>query len=270
MLPLDWKERLKKDTIDFFETKIPKHDYDIDIIYNGYPIRVDNNIPFEVINFVAKMLAPKCAKNPKDYIDFYDYIWSNKGESGKLIFSIITSKIIKKDPIFFLDYIKEKLVTEKNQHITNILLNKSVYPYLKNNNDQVHILIKWLQIENKVFISEIEKLMTKLMSNNHDLITVFFKKLEKNWMNASEKEVNVNIAFLKDLKKVDLEFYTNVYLKYKNTRNPAYIDILAHSIKIYHPVIEEMVGKWCMSGNIRVKKAGLYANKIVKKEKKKR
>ena len=45
MISLDWKERLKKDTIDFAERKLPAHDYDIDIIYNAYPQRIDNKIP---------------------------------------------------------------------------------------------------------------------------------------------------------------------------------------------------------------------------------
>ena len=74
MISLDWKERLKKDTIDFYERKLPQKDYDIDIIYNAYPERIDNKIPQAVITFVGKNLAAKLAKNADKYYDFFDYL----------------------------------------------------------------------------------------------------------------------------------------------------------------------------------------------------
>ncbi|MEA1972482.1 MAG: hypothetical protein U9N34_04205 [Candidatus Cloacimonadota bacterium] len=268
MLSIDWKERLKKDTLDFYKNKLLNNDFDIDIIYNGYPVRIDGNVPNEVIRFVGKNIASKIAKKSMEFIEFYDYIWKNKGTEGKLIFSVIMSKTIKKEPDFFLNYIKEKLENEHDNHIINQLLNKSVYQYLKKNENKVDILLKWLGINNKVLNKELEKLIKKLMKFDSELISVFFKKLEKNWLNASEREININISFLKDLAKVDKEFYTNIYLKYKNTRNPVYIDILAHSMKIYHPEFETMVENWCLSGNVRVKKAGSFAKKVLKRLKK--
>lgn len=269
MLSLDWKKRLEKDTIDFFENKLPNRDFDIDIIYNAYPIRVDNNVPNEVIRLVANKMVTKLAKKAQDYLEFYDYIWDKKGDSGKLFFSVIMAKLIKKNSDVFLPYIIEKLKNEKNSHIINQLLNKAVYPYLKKNEEKADIIMDWLAIENEVLAKELERLIKKMMKFDKKLIPKFFKQLEKQWMKADERTININVSFLKDVSKIDKDFYVEVYLKYKNTRNPQYINILANALRIYHPVIEKMVEKWCMSGNVHVKKAGTSAQKVIKREKRK-
>ena len=71
MISLDWQERLKMDTQDFIERKLPKGNYDIDIVYNAYPQRIDGNIPHAVITLVGKTIAAKIYKDADKYFDFY-------------------------------------------------------------------------------------------------------------------------------------------------------------------------------------------------------
>ncbi|HCX73926.1 MAG TPA: hypothetical protein DHM37_09430, partial [Candidatus Cloacimonas sp.] len=104
MISLDWKERLKKDTLDFYQRKLPQKDYDIDIVYNAYPERIDNKIPQAVITLVGKTLASKLAKNADQYVEFYDYILKHKGEYGYIMFAYLMAKAVKKNPDFFLPY----------------------------------------------------------------------------------------------------------------------------------------------------------------------
>ncbi|MCK4695739.1 MAG: hypothetical protein KAT74_08245, partial [Candidatus Cloacimonetes bacterium] len=92
MISLDWKERLIKDTIDFFERKLTQGDYDIDIVYNAYPQRIDNKIPHAVITLVGKTLARKIFKTADQYFEFYKYLIENKGENGIIIFAYIMAR----------------------------------------------------------------------------------------------------------------------------------------------------------------------------------
>jgi len=114
MISLDWKDRLKKDSEEFFFYNIQKQDYDIDLIYNAYPKRVDNKIPREVVTLVAKTMASKLSKSPKEFNDFYSYLWNEKGENGKIAFVTIMSKIVKKDPVYFIKFCGELLLKEKD------------------------------------------------------------------------------------------------------------------------------------------------------------
>ena len=65
MISLDWKERIIKDTTDFFERKLPRGDFDIDIVYNAYPQRIYNKVPQAVITLVGKTLAATAARFTK-------------------------------------------------------------------------------------------------------------------------------------------------------------------------------------------------------------
>ena len=63
MLTIDWKERLNMDTADFLKNKLPKGDYDFEIIFIAYPERVNGKIPAEVISQVANNIVQQLGKN---------------------------------------------------------------------------------------------------------------------------------------------------------------------------------------------------------------
>jgi len=146
MISLDWKDRIEIDTIDFVERKLPKNDYDIDIIYNAYPERIDGKIPKEIISFTAKIIASKISKNIDKYMEFYKYLWDKKGENGRIIAVYIVAKgITKKKPVF-IDFTKEILFSADNIHDTSLVLDKIVYPILKKDySHNIDKIFEWLK-----------------------------------------------------------------------------------------------------------------------------
>ncbi|MCK4956471.1 MAG: hypothetical protein KAS49_02460, partial [Candidatus Cloacimonetes bacterium] len=154
MISLDWQERLKKDSIDFYERKLQIKDYDIDIIYNAYPQRIDSKIPQAVLTLVAKTLASKIAPKADEYLDFFDYIYTNKGENGKIIFAYIISIVIKKKPEFILNYLQQKLFTIQDQKECNLLMDKAVIPLLKKDEKKyLPIVLEWIKKDNPILIN---------------------------------------------------------------------------------------------------------------------
>lgn len=269
-ISLDWKERLKNDTIDFYENKIPQKYYDIDVLYNIYPERIDNKVPQIVITYVAKILASKMAKNADRYFDFYDYIIANKGDYGFTVFSYIMGKAIKKNPDAYIDYIRETLTKSDHQKNCNLLLDKAVRPLLESNPDKyLYSVLNWINSANDIMMEGLTKLIIKFASKKPDYIKPIFKKLETTWLYASPEVIKFNISFLKAIYDLDKKFYISVYQNYKLTRNLIFAEILSNSIKIYHPEIEELAQNWANSGNIKLKRIGQLTLKHLKKMKKK-
>jgi hypothetical protein len=270
MISLDWKERLKKDSIDFYERKLPKKDYDIDIIYNAYPQRIDNKIPQAVLNLVAKTIAPKIAVKADKYFDFFDYIDTQKGENGKIIFVNIIAVACKKKPELIFPYIEKKTLTINNQKEANLLMDKAIYPLVKEDPDTyLPKVLNWLKQTNPVLIIALEHLFIKLIKFDKLFIKKIFIKLESSWISPTHELILLNYRFLKQVYKLDEDFYLNVYYSYKNTRNPDFANILCEAIVCYQPTIEEMVNNWSKSGNIKLKRVGLHGQKLVKKYKRK-
>jgi len=266
MISLYWKERLKQDTIDFFERKLPAKNYDIDIIYNAFPERIDNKIPHAVITLVGKTLASKIARTADMYFDFYNSLLENKGENGVIIFSYIMARAIKKKPDVFLDYLQNILYKEKDQKACNLIVDKAVYPFLKKKSlPYLDTISRWIKRDNKVLSLSIQKLLVKLIMNDQKLITPIFKKLETSWLYASSNMIKLNINFLKAIYKLDKDYYMSVFEDYKSTRNPVFADILCGSICCYHENIRKIVDNWSKSGNIKLKKIGLHGQKVLKK-----
>ena len=83
MLTIDWKERLNMDTADFLKNKLPKGDYDFEIIFIAYPERVNGKIPAEVISQVANNIVQQLGKKHELYLPFYNALWAKKGDYGK-------------------------------------------------------------------------------------------------------------------------------------------------------------------------------------------
>jgi len=268
MISLDWKERLKKDTLDFYERKLPKQDYDIEIVYNAYPERIDNKIPQSVITLVGKTLATKLAKNATQYVDFYDYILKHKGEYGYVMFAYIMAKAVKRNPDFFLPYIKKVLLSFKDQKALNFIIDKSLYPLLKKDAlKYLDTLMNWIKEDHELMNNALQKLLVKLIKYDNSLIEPIFNKLENNWLYASDNMIRLNIAFLKNVFKIDPEFYLQVYQSYQHTRNPVFAEILTGAVCCKADVLEDLLANWSNSGNVKLKKLGQHGQKIIKRKK---
>jgi len=266
MISLDWKERLKQDTTDFFQRKLPAKNYDIDIIYNAFPERIDNKIPHAVITLVAKTLASKIARTADKYFDFYDSLLQNKGENGIIIFAYIMSRAIKKKPDVFLNYLQNILYKIKDQKACNLIVDKAIYPFLKNRSLQyLDMISRWIKKDNKILNLSIQKLLVKLIINDPQLIDPIFKKLETSWLYATQNRIKLNVNFLKAIYKLDADYYMSIFDDYKSTRNPVFADILCGSICCYNKNIQDIVDHWAKSGNIKLKKIGLHGQKVLKK-----
>jgi hypothetical protein len=268
MISLDWKERLKKDTLDFYERKLPQKDYDIEIVYNAYPERIDNKIPQAVITLVGKTLASKLAKNADQYVEFYDYILAHKGEYGYIMFAYIMAKAVKKNPDFFLPYIKKVLLKFTEQKALNFVIDKSLYPLLKKDTlNYLDTLMDWIKEDHELMNNGLQKLLVKLIKYDNSLIEPIFKKLENNWLYATHSMIKLNINFLKNVFKIDPAFYLQIYQSYQHTRNPVFAEILTGAVCCKTEVLEEMLANWAASGNVKLKKLGQHGQKIIKRKK---
>ena len=265
MISLDWQERLKMDTQDFVERKLPKGNFDIDIVYNAYPQRIDGNIPNAVITLVGKTIAAKIYKEADKYFDFYDYILKKKGEHGGMMFAYIMARAIKKQPVLFLNYIEDFFFNTKDQKTCNLVMDKAIYPLLKKGTlEHIDLIINWVKKDNKLLEESIIKLLSKLIGQDAKLIAPIFKKLETSWLYATPNIIKLNSRFLKAIYKIDKKFYLTVYKNYQITRNPIFAEILCEAICCYDANIQTICDTWSHSGNIRVKKIGLHGQKLLK------
>ncbi len=270
MISMDWKERLRRDSDEFFKNKIPKGFYDIEIIYNAYPLRINNKIPSEVISFVGKQIASRIAHQPEKYIPFCDYIFSQKGETGKTIFAYIMTRALQKSPDVFFPYLEKKLFILKDSKIATLIVDKAISPLVRNNPSQYQkIIIKWAKNDHASLTLSMQKIITRIMQTHPENIPEIFQHLESGWLNAGEPMIKLNIAVLKSMYKINPDYYFEIYGHYQNTREPIFAEILTGAIMGYHPNIEAAVFHWSQSGNIRLKKFGLHGMKIINKKRKK-
>jgi len=268
MISLDWKERLINDTHDFFERKLPKGDYDFDIIYNVYPERVDNKIPRDVVVLVATTLANVINRNHEKYKDFFEYIWRKKGENGKTAYACLVSKFIKYDYNYYFESAKKNLFSSVDAYEINILIDKVFYPIFKKHPESnIDILIHWFKEDNEVINQHLIKIPLKIAKNDHEYLKKFSQKLENKWLGASPEYVKLSGLFLKHLYKLDKDFYLEIYRNYINTREPVFVEILTLGLSCYNDFLLEAYQNWCKSGNARLKKAALIGNRYLNKKK---
>ncbi len=267
MISLDWKERLKNDTLDFYERKLPHNDFDIDIVYNAYPQRIDNKIPHAVITLVGKTIAGKIGKKADQFIPFYDYLLENKGENGFIIFSYIMAKAVRYYPEKFLLYLEDKLFSIDNQKEVNFIIDKAVYPVFKKEaTEHLDLIVKWVKKDNQHIDNSLYKILRKLMVMDNSLISVIFSKLETSWLYATPNMIKLNSKLLKEIYKLDKEYYLSIFENYHNTRNPIFAEILSGAICEKNDTIVQLVESWTVSGNIKLKKIGLHSQKLLKKK----
>jgi len=269
MISMDWKERLRTDSDDFFKNKIPEGFYDIEIVYNAYPLRVNNKIPNEVIAFVGKQIAAKIANHPEEYIEFYDYIFDHKGETGKTIFAYIITRALQKSPDTFFPYLEKKLFVLKDVRLATLIVDKAISPLVRKDPARYqNIIINWAKNDHPSLTISMQRILTRIMQTHPENIPDIFHHLESGWLNAGEPMIKLNIAALKSIYKINPDFYFEIYSHYQNTREPIFAEILTGAIMDYHPDIETAVIHWSQSGNIRLKKYGLHALKVLKKKRK--
>jgi len=268
MITLDWKDRLVQDSIDYFERKLPGGDYDFDIIYNAYPGRTDNKIPRDVIVLVANTLATKMFKNHNSYLPFCDYIWKHKGINGKIAFSCIISKFLRKDQQFYLDYTKKYLYKTNDLTEINMLLDKIFYPLFKKQPlNYIEIIINWMRDDHEKINQQLIKTVFKIAKNDADFLNKFINRLEHRWMGASPEFVKICGFFLKQLSKHDYGTYLGIYKNYKTSREPIFVEILTYGLVKYDDMVFEMYENWSKSGNARLKKSAVSGLKFLNKRK---
>ncbi|MCF7794026.1 MAG: hypothetical protein K9N09_09580 [Candidatus Cloacimonetes bacterium] len=268
MISLDWKERLVRDTEDFIERKLPAGDYDIDIIYNAYPQRIDNNIPHAVITLVGKTFGSKLNKKYDKYMPFYDYLTHEKGENGRMIFAYIMARAVKKKPDLFIPYIEKFLITTEDQKSCNLVIDKTIFPLMKKFPMRyLDLVVNWIKKDNEILTLSLQKMLIKLMKYNPDVIEPLISKLETSWLYASPNMIKLNYHLIKAIYKIDPDFYLKIYQNYKNTRNPVFAEILCNALCCYNDTLQEICDNWARSGNVKLKKIGLHGQKIIKKKK---
>jgi len=267
MLTIDWKERLNKDTADYVENKLPKNDYDFEIIYNAYPERVNGKIPNEVIVFVVNSLVNKIGKNHSRFIPFYKYLWEKKGENGKLAFIIIMSKLIAKNPSLYLPLIDNAVNTAyENEIIT--LMEKVMLPQLRKNPEQfLPQVYKWTTSHKEKIRKQAIKLLIKLIKKDPQLINDIIQHFLNQWYHPLGELANNHITLLKAIAKLNPDAYLNIWRQFSLSRDPQIAELLCGSITFDHPEIEQTVERWTKSGNARLKRTALAAQKLLQKKK---
>lgn len=269
MISLDWRQRLTQDTEDFLNRKVPEGDFDIDIVYNAYPKRIEGRIPKEVVVFVAKALAGKLAKHPDQHKPMFDYLWNKKGENGRLALAYIFGRIIRRQPEPYLEqYLQEYISRSEDATELNLLLDKTVAPLMKEDTPHmVDAIIRWLKIENPTLRKSLVNLLVKAAGTQTEAARMVFRKLESTWLYANPDMVKLNSLFLRSMVKIDPDFYHSVFDHYKQTRNPVFVEILAGAVVGPAPSVEAALENWVHSGNARLKKAAVAAQKIVQRKK---
>jgi hypothetical protein len=267
MITIDWKERLTNDTTDYLANKLPRQNYDFDIIFNWYPERVNVHIPNEVIQLVVKVMAQKIGKLHEQYIPFYQYLWDKKGENGKMAFIYFLSKFFPKKPAIYLPMLEKAMQKAGTHEITAIfekvflpLFKKSTEPYLS----QVY---PWLDSNHEPLRKQAAAYLVRMMKLKPEIIPSVLHHQQNKWVLSSTYVVANNVAILKAIHKINPEAFMNVYREYKSTRDPQTVEILCGAILDYHPELLPIVENWTHSGNARLKKAATAAYKILLKKK---
>jgi hypothetical protein len=268
MISLDWKERLVKDTEDFIRSKLPKRDYSFEIIYNAYPQRTGTHVPKEVVTLVAKKMGELLVKVSENYMDFYQSLWKEKGENGRLAFVIIMAKLITKKPDVFTQLIEKMIYATPKEPEVALLLDKAFFPIIKKNySANLQLIFKWLYSDNEYIQLNAAKLISKLCKTDPTQTEPIFHKMENAWLNATPGMTKANVFFLKSLYTIDADYYKGIFSKYRNSRDPFAVEILCNSIMCYTPEMETIVENWTHSGNAKLKKAALVGLKSIRRKK---
>ncbi|MCB5224042.1 MAG: hypothetical protein WCY21_00275 [Candidatus Cloacimonadaceae bacterium] len=267
MLTIDWKERLKKDTAEYLDKKLPNNDFDFEIIFIAYPERVDGQIPPAVVNHVAQTIVQKLGKKHDKYLPFYKYLWEKKGEAGQTAFIAIMAKLLPKKPELYMPLV-EKAVNSAAESQLNTLLDKVMLPRLRKQPEKyLHYAYEWVASPKEIIRKQAVNLLVKLMRREPELRQDVLQHFVNQWLQPLEEQAADHVMLLKAVHKMDPELYLELWQQHGQTRDPQSAEILCASILDYHPQIEEAVEPWTKSGNARLKKAALAAQRILQKKK---
>lgn len=267
MITIDWKERLTKDTQYYLEHKLPKQDYDFEIIFNWYPERVSGRIPNEVIQLVTKVMVHKIGKQHELYIPFYQYLWEKKGENGKMAFIQFMSQILTKKPAVYLPLI-EKAMLKASAHDIGVIFEKIFLPLFKKQTEPyLTQTYTWLEHAYEPLRKQATAFLIKMMKCKPEIIPAVIKHQQNRWVYASLDGVITNVTILKAIRKLSPEDFLQIFHEYHTTRDPQTVEILCGSIADYQAELVPYVENWTHSGNARLKKAATAAFKILQKKK---
>lgn len=267
MLTIDWKERLNQDTADYLENKLPKGDYDFEIIFNAYPERVNGKIPAEVINHVAAGLLHGLGKKHADYLPFYRALWKKKGDYGKIAFAFILSKLLPKKPELYTPLMDEALATA-DPHESAMLLDKVMLPLLRKHPEKYLEKAYALCTAPK---AELRKqglnLMIRLLKKRADLIPQIMTHFAHQWHYPLQDGIAGQVTLLKTVAKLDPEYYLKIWEEFGQSRDPQIVELLCATVLDYYPQLETPIELWTKSGNARLKKAATIAQRVLLKKK---
>jgi len=267
MITIDWKERLKQDTADYLEHKLPQQNYDFEIIFNWYPERVQGHIPSEVILFVAREMAAKLSRNHEQYIAFYQYLWDKKGDYGKIVFMQFMTRFLPKKPLVYLPII-EKIMLKANVHDISAIFEKVFLPLVKKQADAyIMHFYKWMESGTEALRKQTTAFLIKVVKRNPELTSAVLKHLQNRWGYPLAEAIQTHVALLKALWKTDAKAVKDIYQEYHITRDPQTVEILCGAITDYSSELEQIVENWTHSGNARLKKAATSAYKLLQKKK---
>ncbi|MCB5258933.1 MAG: hypothetical protein PHY41_00775 [Candidatus Cloacimonetes bacterium] len=267
MLTIDWKERLTQDTEDYLKNKLPNQDYDFEIIFIAYPERVNGKIPSEVISFVSAVIVKRLGRKHKDYIPFYKHLWLKKGDYGKLAFNTILAKLTNKNPGTYIPLIEEMIEFADGSQI-NALLDRVMLPLLRKYPDKyITKLYAWSKDRNPDLAKASINLCMKLIKRREDLIQQILNHLQNHWVYPLGDLQPLHTQFLKTVAKLSRETYLDVWKEFGISRDPQIVELLSASITNYDESLEAPIEIWAKSGNARVKKAGLAAQKTLSRKK---
>ncbi len=268
MLTIDWKERLTLDTEDYLKHKLPGKDYDFEIIFNAYPERVNGKVPGEVITYISGIIVRKIGKNHAEFIPFYKHLWLKKGDYGKLAFGGILAKIMNKEPDIYLPLLEEMIAKNGNASQVNALLDKVMLSLTRRYPDKyLARVFTWCKDEKPELARAATNLLVKLVRRKDELIPEVMIHMQSQWSYPLEELHSFHVLFLKTVAKLNFEAYRAVWQEFGISRDPQIVELLCSSLLSYHPDFEPVIEMWSKSGNARVKKAGLAAQKILKKKK---
>jgi hypothetical protein len=267
MLTIDWKERLTLDTEDYLQNKLPGQDYDFEIIFIAYPERVHGKIPSEVIAFVSGVMVQRFGKKHAEYIPFFKHLWLQKGDYGKLAFGAMMAKLLKKKPELYLP-LMEEMMQHGNTSQINALLDKVMLPLIRKKPEQyLEKVLSWTKSDKEEISKSASNLCVKLIKRREDLIPEILTHFEHQWAYPLGELQALHVLLLKTVAKLDPKAYHAVWQEFGISRDPQIVELLCASIVDYDPEIAAIVELWAKSGNARVKKASLMAQKLLKRKK---
>jgi hypothetical protein len=267
MITIDWKERLTQDTHDYLENKLPKQDYDFEIIFNWYPERVNGKIPAEVIVLVTKVMTLKINRQHEQYIPFYQSLWSRKGEYGKTAFIQFMSRFLPKKPAVYQPMIDQLLLTADAHDITAIL-EKIYLPLIKKDTEPyLNYCYHWMESPYEPLNRQATAFVSRLLKRMPEIIPAVLKHLQNRWGFVVSEHTANHITILKAVWKIDPAAMLEIIKEYSSTRDPQTVEILCGAICDFHQELLPIVENWTHSGNARLKKAATTAFKVLQKKK---